>query len=85
MEKITLAIQKGHLHDWRTCLKNVLENHIKERSLVEVDLDINTLEFVFDDLECGCVAPKLTMNDIPLETISCECGKTTLIEIIIQD
>jgi len=85
MEKITLAIQRGHLHDWRTCLKNVLHNHIREKSLVDVDLDIDTLEFAFGKLECGCEAPQLKLSEIPLETISCDCGKTILIEILIQD
>lgn len=75
---IKFTIKKEDLHRWREVVHELLRDCIMKEKGIE--LDINTLEFEFEELSCGCTPPKININELPLETISCDCGKNKIVE-----
>jgi len=56
---------------------------LKDIEILNVEFDKENVMFSFD-AHCGCDSVTMKASEIPLEDLSCPCGKTKFIRIIWQ-
>ena len=82
----TFAFQNEPIQHRRAVIKKLLNEELKRRVQEDSDDDINVdLDGVMLEtppLDCGCPEFKMDLDDIPLEDLSCPCGKTKIIKYI---
>jgi len=83
--QITFTITRKDLYRWKDVVRDLIEQSVEEIEGVRVALDLDSLEFEFKLLPCGCKPSKIKLDQIPLESISCECGKHILVDFIFTD
>ena len=83
--QIAFTITKKDLYRWKDVVRDLVERSIEESEGVQVNLDMQSLEFEFKPLPCGCIPSKIKLDQIPLESISCECGKYVLVDFIFTE
>lgn len=73
---IKISLRKDiQLEEIKDTILDMIEDIFKKASIEIVD----NIEFTFDP-PCGCPSFKMKLNKIPLEDLTCSCGKTILIK-----
>lgn len=84
----TFSFKNEPIQTRRAVIKRLLNEELKRRVSKEadqdVDIDLDGVILETPPLDCGCPPFEMDLNDIPLEDLSCPCGKTKILKFVVQ-